>query len=131
MSCVFCLINEGKIPSKKIYEDDKVIAILDISQATYGHTLVLPKEHYKNICEMPIDLYLHLMKVVQMLAIQVKTKLNAPGINIINNCGEVAGQSVMHFHVHIIPRYPNDNFKMVMTDNSKDIDLNEVYNKLK
>lgn len=131
MSCVFCLINEGKIPSKKIYEDEKVIAILDISQATYGHTLVLPKEHYKNICEMPIDLYLHLMKVVQMLAIQVKTKLNAPGINIINNCGEVAGQSVMHFHVHIIPRYPNDNFKMVMTDNSKDIDLNEVYNKLK
>ena len=131
MSCVFCLINEGKIPSKKIYEDDKVIAILDISQATYGHTLVLPKEHYENIYEMPTDLYLHLMKVVQMLAIQVKTKLNAPGINIINNCGEVAGQSVMHFHVHIIPRYPNDNFKMVMTDNSKDIDLNEVYNKLK
>ncbi len=131
MSCVFCLINEGKIPSKKIYEDDKVIAILDISQATYGHTLVLPKEHYENICEIPADLYLHLMKVVQMLAIQIKAKLNAPGINIINNCGEVAGQSVMHFHVHIIPRYPNDNFKMVMTDNSKDIDLNEVYNKLK
>lgn len=131
MSCVFCLINEGKIPSKKIYEDDKVIAILDISQATYGQTLVLPKEHYENICEIPADLYLHLMKVVQMLAIQIKAKLNAPGINIINNCGEVAGQSVMHFHVHIIPRYPNDNFKMVMTDNSKDIDLNEVYNKLK
>lgn len=131
MSCVFCLINEGKIPSKKIYEDDKVIAILDISQATYGHTIVLPKEHYENICEIPADLYLHLMKVVQMLAIQIKAKLNAPGINIINNCGEVAGQSVMHFHVHIIPRYPNDNFKMVMTDNSKDIDLNEVYNKLK
>ena len=131
MSCVFCLINEGKIPSKKIYEDDKVIAILDISQATYGHTLVLPKEHYENICEIPTDLYLHLMKVVQMLAIQIKAKLHAPGINIINNCGEVAGQSVMHFHVHIIPRYPNDNFKMVMTDNSKDIDLNEVYNKLK
>ena len=131
MSCVFCLINEGKIPSKKIYEDDKVIAILDISQATYGHTLVLPKEHYENICEIPADLYLHLMIVVQMLAIQIKAKLNAPGINIINNCGEVAGQSVMHFHVHIIPRYPNDNFKMVMTDNSKDTDLNEVYNKLK
>lgn len=130
MSCVFCLINEGKIPSKKIYEDDKVIAILDISQATYGHTLVIPKEHYEDIFSMPLDLYLHLQEVVYKLAKEITTKLNASSCNILNNNGELAGQTVKHFHVHILPRYENDDLKITFTDHGNKVDLDELKNKL-
>lgn len=130
MSCVFCLINEGKIPSKKIYEDDKVIAILDISQATYGHTLVIPKEHYEDIFSMPLDLYLHLQEVVHKLAKEITTKLNASSCNILNNNGELAGQTVKHFHVHILPRYENDDLKITFTDHGNKVDLDELKNKL-
>lgn len=129
MDCIFCMIKDGKIPSKKIYEDDKVFAILDISRLTYGHTLVIPKEHYEDIYAIPEDLYLHVMTVVKKLAKEITTKLNANGVNIVNNNKEVSGQTVKHFHVHILPRYDKDEFGF--KENKTNFDLEEIYNKLK
>lgn len=122
--CVFCKIIKGEIPSKKIYEDDDVLAILDISQATLGHTLVLPKKHYENLFSIKNNDYLKVMEKVKMLAKAITSALNASGCNILNNCGELAGQSVMHFHVHIIPRYENDDLKIEFKEHS--LNLEEI-----
>lgn len=126
MDCIFCKIVNKEIPSKVLYEDDKVIAILDLSQATIGHTLVIPKAHYENIFEIKEDDYIHLMKVVKMLALKLKTNLGASGINILNNNGSSAGQTVMHYHVHIIPRYKDDDVKILFTDHSKQVNLDDI-----
>lgn len=121
--CVFCDIIDGKIPSKKIYEDDKVLAILDISQATYGHTLVLPKVHYDNILECDKDDLTYLITKVQDIAKLVTTNLSAKGFNILVNTNEIAGQTVMHLHFHIIPRYnQNDTIKFEFKNNEYDLD---------
>lgn len=103
--CVFCDIIDGKIPSKKVYEDEDVLAILDISQLTYGHTIVMPKKHVRNILEADDETVEKCMKVVTKLARQIKENTGCKGVNIINNCGAAAGQSVDHLHFHIIPRY--------------------------
>src|SRR5574344_1699414 len=101
MDCIFCKIINGDIPSIKLYEDANVIAILDISQATMGHTLVIPKKHAANILEISDESYIEVMKVVKMLAKKITKAFNLKGVNILNNCGEIAGQTVHHFHVHI------------------------------
>ena len=103
--CVFCEIIKGNIPSKKVYEDDDTLAILDISQTTKGHTLVMPKKHVDNFLLMDNEEYQQLMGKVQKLADKIVSKLDAKGCNVLINTNEVAGQSVMHFHVHVIPRY--------------------------
>lgn len=126
--CIFCKIINGDIPSAKIYEDEDVLAILDISQATKGHTLVLPKKHFANLLEIDDYEYLKVMNKVKDLAKGITKAFNAKGCNILNNCGEVAGQTVMHFHVHIIPRYDNNDIKIEFTDNNSKYDLNEIKN---
>ena len=130
MNCIFCKIINKEIPSKIVYEDDLVIAILDLSQATYGHTLVMPKKHYANIYEIDDDTLAHLIKVVKKLAIKLKNKLHADGINILNNNDEAARQTVMHYHIHILPRYKNDDLNINFTDHSKDTNLDDVLNKI-
>lgn len=105
MKDVFCKIVDGEIPSAKVYEDDDVLAILDISQTTKGHTLVMPKKHYQNILECPQDLMHKVMDVAQRIGQAEMMLFGASGINILTNVGEAAGQSVSHFHVHVIPRY--------------------------
>ena len=121
--CIFCDIIEGKIPSSKIYEDDNVLAILDISQTTKGHTLVMPKIHYENFLEMPKEEYEYLMGIVQSLSKNILNKLDAKGCNILINTNEVAGQSVMHTHAHIIPRYDElDTIKVLFTQNQYDLE---------
>ncbi len=130
MNCIFCKIINKEIPSKIVYEDDLVIAILDLSQATYGHTLVMPKKHYANIYEIDDDTLAHLIKIVKELAIKLKNKLHADGINILNNNDEAAGQTVMHYHIHILPRYKNDDLNINFTDHSKDTNLDDVLNKI-
>jgi len=128
--CVFCQIINGNIPSSKVYEDENFLAILDLSQTTYGHTLVMPKKHYDNFLEMPSDEYADLMAKTQEISKLVINKLNAKGVNILINTNEVAGQTVMHTHVHIIPRYSKeDTIKITFTDNK--LDLNSVLNKIK
>ena len=130
--CVFCSIIKGDIPSRKIYEDDKVLAILDISQATLGHTLVMPKEHFENLYDIDENTLAHLIKVVKKIAKHYKqVDSNILGINLLNNNELQAGQSVMHYHMHILPRYKDDNLKIEFTDNSKGIDLAELQSKLK
>ncbi len=121
--CVFCDIIAGNIPGKKVYEDEQVLAILDISQTTRGHTLVMPKKHYDNFLEMPNEEYGQLMEKVQLLSKKLMKNLEAPGCNILINTNEVAGQSVMHTHVHIIPRYElGDSIKLLFTENKFDLD---------
>ena len=127
--CVFCSIIKGDIPSKKVYEDDNTLAILDISQTTCGHTLVMPKKHYENFLEMPKEEFADLMTKTQTIVKQVVENLDAKGCNILINTNEVAGQSVMHTHVHIIPRYDeNDTISIAFNENK--FDLDEVLNKI-
>ena len=106
--CIFCKIVNGEIPCHKVYEDDDVLAFLDISQTTKGHTLVICKEHHKNLLYVPKDILAKVMGAAQKIAQAQVASLGAKGVNIINNTNEVAGQTVMHFHVHVIPRYSND-----------------------
>jgi histidine triad (HIT) family protein len=121
--CVFCEIIKGNIPSKKVYEDDSFLAILDISQTSKGHTLVMPKKHYENFLEMPVNEFEALMGKTKEVAEKVVKNLNAKGCNILINTNEVAGQSVMHTHVHIIPRYDeNDTICISFSENSFDLD---------
>ena len=129
--CIFCKIINKEIPSKTIYEDDAFIAILDISQTTKGHTLVIPKNHYDNILEMPKAELNQMIEIAQDLSKQLMNKLNANGINILSNINEVAGQSVMHAHIHLIPRYSNeDTIKIDFKENKYDLDeiLNQITN---
>lgn len=116
--CVFCRIVEGSIPSYKVYEDDDVLAILDISQATIGHTLVMPKIHVSNILESSDELNQKLFKVVGILSKRISENLNCEGINIVSNNKQLAGQTVDHLHIHIIPRYIDDDFSIIYPSNS-------------
>lgn len=128
--CIFCKIINKEIPGKIVYEDDVCMAFLDLSQATYGHTLVIPKKHYANILEVDDDTLAHVMKVVKNLANQIVEKLDAKGVNVLTNTNEVAGQTVRHFHVHILPRYDEKELKIEFTDHSQDVDLDEIYQKI-
>jgi histidine triad (HIT) family protein len=106
--CIFCKIVRGEIPCYKVYEDNDVLAFLDISQTTKGHTLVISKEHFKNLLYVPKDVLAKVMGAAQKIAQAQVSSLGAKGVNIINNTNEMAGQTVMHFHVHVIPRYSNE-----------------------
>ncbi|MDY0074583.1 MAG: HIT family protein [Acholeplasmataceae bacterium] len=105
MSSVFSKIVQREIPAYIVYEDELVMAFLDITQATKGHTLVIPKEAYENIFVMPEALASHLFGVATKIAKSIQKAFHAPALNILSNNGEMAGQSVFHFHVHLIPRY--------------------------
>ena len=107
-NCIFCKIAAGEIPSNTIYEDDSFRVILDLGPATKGHALVLPKNHYADLFEIPEDVLADAAKVAKKVAGTMKEKLSCDGLNLVQNNGEAAGQTVMHFHLHIIPRYKND-----------------------
>jgi histidine triad (HIT) family protein len=122
--CIFCKIIAGEIPSYTVYEDDVVKAFLDISQGTPGHTLVIPKKHVANIFEYDAELASEVFARIPKIAKALKASNPAiQGLNILNNNGEVAYQSVFHSHFHLIPRYSDDdNFKMIFKDNSGNYD---------
>ena len=103
--CIFCKIIAGEIPSSKVYEDDRVVAFLDISQVTPGHTLVVPKQHFRNLLEMDAGSASQLFARVPDIARKVMKATGAKGMNILNNNEEIAGQTVFHTHVHLAPRY--------------------------
>ena len=107
-NCIFCKIAAGEIPSNTIYEDDSFRVILDLGPATKGHALVLPKNHYADLFEIPEDVLADVAMVAKKVAGTMKEKLSCDGLNLVQNNGEAAGQTVMHFHLHIIPRYAND-----------------------
>ena len=108
-NCIFCKLANGVFPTNKIYEDDNFTVILDNGPATKGHALILPKEHYENIYELPEETAAEAMKLAKKLSIKLKERLSADGINLVQNNGECAGQTVNHFHLHVIPRYKDDN----------------------
>ena len=129
--CIFCMIANHEINSSIIYEDEKVVAFLDLSQVTKGHTLVVPKKHYANILECDSEDLAHVIKVTQMLSKRIMERCHASGVNILNNCNEVAGQSVMHVHFHIIPRYSENDAIEIKFNESEKQNLVELCNLLK
>jgi len=108
MECIFCNITERKAEAEILFEDENIIAFLDIQPVNYGHTLVIPKKHFDNFLTVPHDELSKLMNATQFIAGAVKRSLNADGFNIISNNGDSAGQTVYHFHFHIIPRFNSD-----------------------
>ena len=110
--CIFCKIANGEIPSKTLYEDDKFRVILDLGPASKGHALILPKDHYANLFELPEECAGEVMKLAQKMAVKMKEKLGCEGFNLVQNNGELAGQTVFHFHMHLIPRYREDGQKI-------------------
>lgn len=119
--CIFCKIIEGEIPSAKVYEDEDVYAFLDLSQVTKGHTLIIPKKHKENLYELNEDTASSFFKAVPKVANAIKAAYNPIGLNMLNNNGELAGQSVFHFHVHLLPRYgKGDGFGAVWHDHSSE-----------
>ncbi|MBQ7641366.1 MAG: HIT family protein [Acholeplasmatales bacterium] len=129
--CIFCEIIKGNIPSKKVYEDDKVLAILDISQITKGHTLVLPKKHFDNFLDIDEEYSNAVFNAARKVTKMINNAYKPLGFNIINNCGETAGQSVMHFHVHVVPRYNKEDLVMQHADNSNKFDLDSIVKDIK
>lgn len=107
-NCIFCKIIAGEIPSYTLYEDEKFKIILDVGPATKGHALILPKEHYANLYELPEETAVEVIKLAKRMMIRMTDKLKCDGFNIVQNNGEAAGQTVNHFHMHLIPRYKND-----------------------
>ena len=104
-NCIFCKLANGDIPTNSIYEDDDFKVILDASPATKGHSLIIPKSHYKDIYEIDEELAGKAFKLAKKLTISMTEKLGCEGFNILQNNKEVAGQTVFHFHMHLIPRY--------------------------
>ncbi len=104
-NCIFCKIANGEIPSATVYEDDDFRAILDLGPASKGHTLILPKNHYKDICEADEAAMAKILPLAAKLGKSMKSQLGASGFNVVQNNGTSAGQTVFHLHVHVIPRY--------------------------
>jgi histidine triad (HIT) family protein len=128
-NCIFCKIANGEIPSRTLYEDNDFRVILDLGPATKGHALILPKEHYKNLYEISDDTAAKVLPLAKKMAQKMTDKLGCDGFNLIQNNNEVAGQSVFHFHMHLIPRYNDDGQNLVMKANKmSDEELDEILN---
>ena len=130
--CIFCRIANGVIPSATLYEDDDFRVILDLGPASKGHALILPKSHAANIYELPDELAGKAMVLAKKMAGRMTEALECDGFNIVQNNGEVAGQTVFHFHMHLIPRYEGDQVNVTwkpgtLTDEVRD----EIIGKLK
>lgn len=113
--CIFCKLANGVFPTNSIYEDEDFNVILDASPATKGHALILPKEHYDNVYEMPDALLEKTIKLAKKIIQKETDVLGCDGYNIVQNNGEAAGQTVFHFHMHLIPRYKDDHAGVTWT----------------
>lgn len=111
-NCIFCKLANGIFPTNSIYEDDDFNVILDLAPATKGHALILPKQHSDNLYELPDETAAKAFVLAKKLAKIMTDKLGCDGFNLVQNNGEVAGQTVLHFHLHLIPRYVDDSQKI-------------------
>ena len=111
-NCIFCKIAAGEIPSATLYEDDDFRVILDIEPASKGHALILPKEHYANLYELDDELAAKALVLAKKMITKLTDIVGCEGYNILQNNGKAAGQTVFHFHMHLIPRYADDNVKI-------------------
>jgi histidine triad (HIT) family protein len=114
VDCIFCQIVQRKLPAEILFENERVISILDINPIHYGHALVIPKKHCLDFLSIPEGDLHDVLHVTQIVARAIVTSLKLDGFNIFSNNGRVAGQSIFHFHMHVTPRYPDDNIKFVL-----------------
>lgn len=124
--CIFCKLANGVFETNTVYEDEQFRVILDAAPATKGHALILPKNHYANIYEIDENVAADAMKLAKKLIVEFKEKLGCDGYNLVQNNGEVAGQTVFHFHMHLIPRYENDNAKVTWIPTEPDADAQKA-----
>ena len=120
--CIFCKIVAGELPASKVDEDERTVAFMDISPATRGHALVIPREHSTDLLSVPAEDLEACMRTAQRLAHRAKEALGADGVNLLNSCGQAAWQTVFHFHVHVIPRYEDDPLKLPWVPGEGDMD---------
>ena len=128
MDCLFCKIINGDIPSKTVFEDDLVKVFLDINPSTNGDLLVVPKKHYENIYDIDEKLIPHIHKVIINLFDLLKEKLSCEGLTIVQNNGH--GQEIKHYHVHVTPRYSNDNLRTVKNEDIL-VSIDDVFEQIK
>lgn len=130
--CVFCKIINNEIPSFKIYENDYVLCFLDINASTDGHTLIVPKKHFTNIFDVDEEYLNEITKAIKIVTKKLESSLGVNSVNIINNSGELAGQTVMHLHFHVIPRYENDGIIISPKQTEPNFEhLQEIHSKIK
>jgi len=111
-SCIFCKIVAGELPSTIVDEDERTIAFMDIAPATRGHVLVIPRAHSADLLTVGPEDLSAVALASQRLAVRIRERLAADGVNLVNSCGAVAWQTVFHFHVHVIPRYADDPLRL-------------------
>ncbi len=122
MECIFCAIVAGKIPSAKVYENEHVFAFMDIAPANPGHLLIIPKQHYRNIYDMPVEVGSKIMEAAVPLATAIRETLKPDGLNLFQS-NEAAGfQTVFHFHLHLIPRWEDDPLRLPWKPSEGDIE---------
>ena len=126
MDCIFCKINNKEIPSYTVYEDELVRVMMDINPVTNGHLLIIPKEHYTNLEDMPLDILTHIQKIAKDMYKLLKDKLSIDGLTLCQN--NDYGQEVKHYHLHLIPRYKGDNLKMASNQGKDEIKI--IYEKI-
>jgi len=131
MDCVFCKIIKGEIPSAKVYENDKVIAFLDIHPVSQGHTLVVPKEHFENLLDGGEEILKEIMITIKKVAWAIVKTFDLKGFNVGQNNGRVAGQVVPHLHWHIMPRFPNDDLRLWPSGKYKGEEMGEIAKKIR
>ena len=132
MDCIFCAIVEGVIPATKVYEEELILAFMDINPANPGHLLVIPKRHYRNIFDIDVEMAGKIMRVGTRLASVVKTALNPDGLNLLQSSESAAFQTVFHFHLHLIPRWEDDSLVLPWQPQQGDINqIAEVADKIR
>ena len=117
MDCIFCKIINGEIPSYKVYEDDLVLAFLDVNPESNGHTLIIPKKHFKDLLDIEETELNHILKIAKELGSKIQSKLNCDGFTLVQNNGFV--QEVKHFHLHIVPKYIKEQEKLELSEIEK------------
>lgn len=131
MECIFCAIVDGKIPSAKVYENEHVFAFMDIAPANPGHLLVIPKQHYRNIFDMPADVGSKIMEAAIPLAAAIREALKPDGLNLFQSNEPAAFQTVFHFHLHLIPRWEEDPLRLPWRPSEGNIDeINNIASKI-
>jgi histidine triad (HIT) family protein len=120
--CIFCKIVAGEIPAQIIDEDEQTLAFMDIAPATRGHLLVIPKRHFTDLWEIEPEQLQWVVATAQRMALRVRDRLEADGVNLINSCRPAAWQTVFHFHIHVIPRYSGDPLKLPWVPTPGDMD---------
>ena len=129
--CVFCRIVSGEIPSMKIFEDEQTFAFMDIAKDVDGHILVIPKKHYQNILDCDSETLAAVMRTVRTVSVHLTTECGYEGVNLLNASEACAGQSVPHFHIHIIPRKRNDHIDAWPHFDGAKQDIQTVFDKVK